>query len=78
MSEEVIRIRYKGKIHTRTVTRNYRGWYIMFSKGREYWFRKEAYVTTNYGWHLVNGTTLPDEFLAQIVEELERLNKNTP
>ena len=64
----IIRIRYQGKIHIREVTRNYRGWYIMTSKGREYWFRRDE-----NGWNLVNGTELPDKFMVQIAEQLEML-----
>lgn len=74
---EIIRIRYKGKIHTRHVIRNYRGWYIMSSKGKEYWFRKDpGYIATNFGWHLINGTFLPDEFLEQIAVQLEELQRS--
>jgi predicted RNA binding protein YcfA (HicA-like mRNA interferase family) len=64
----VIRIRYQGKIHSRTVTRNYRGWYIMTSKGSEYWFRKDE-----NGWNLINGTSLPENFMTQIAEQLDLL-----
>ena len=64
----IIRIRYQGKIHTRKVTRNYKGWYIMFSKGREYWFRRDE-----NGWNLIHGTVLPDKFMIQIAEQLEML-----
>ena len=64
----VIRIRYQGRIHSRTVTRNYRGWYIMVSRGREYWFNR-----TEDGWQLINGTSLPIEFIIQIGEELNKL-----
>ena len=64
----IIRIRYRGKIHVREVTRNHLGWYIMFSKGREYWFRRD-----HDGWNLVNGTFLPDKFKIQIAEQLEIL-----
>ena len=64
----VIRIRYQGRIHCRAVTRNYRGWYIMVSKGKEYWFNR-----TEDGWQLINGTSLPMEFIIQIGEELNKL-----
>lgn len=64
----VIRIRYQGKIHSRTVSRNYRGWYIMTSKGKEYWFSKDE-----NGWNLIKGPSLPENFMTQIVEQLEML-----
>ena len=64
----VIRIRYRGKIHIRVVTRNYRGWYIMSSKGKEYWFKRDA-----DGWNLIHGLTLPEKFIVQIAEQLEML-----
>jgi len=64
----VIRIRYKGKIHSREVTRNYKGWYILASKGKEYWFCKDG-----NSWNLINGNTLPENFLIQISEQLDML-----
>lgn len=63
----VIRIRYKGRIHTRKVTRNFRNWYIIYSKGKEYRFERGT-----EGWTLTKGE-LPAEFFIQITEQLEEL-----
>ena len=71
----IVRIRFKGKIHTRTVTRNFRGWYIMYSKGKEYRFVKDEFIEDNYGWHLFGDNTLDEVFLEQIAPQLEELYK---
>ena len=71
----IVRIRFKDKIHTRTVTRNFRGWYIMYSKGKEYRFVKDEFIEDNYGWHLFGENTLDEGFLAQIAPQLEELYK---
>lgn len=41
----LVRIRYRNKIHKRTVAGNFRGWYVMFSEGKEYRFER-----TDEGW----------------------------
>jgi hypothetical protein len=46
----------------------------MYSKGVEYWFRKNAEVEINHGWHLVNGTNLPDFMMKLISKEIECLS----
>ena len=68
----VIRIRYKGRIYIRKVIANFMGNYIMVSKGKEYWFKKdkEALFLHN-GWRLTSGGVLPIDFFEQIVEQLE-------
>ena len=71
----IVRIRFKGKIHTRTVTRNFRGWYIMYSKGKEYRFVKDEFIEDNYGWYLFGDNTLDEAFLEQIAPQLEELYK---
>ena len=73
----VVRIRYKGKIYVRTVTRNFRGWYIMVSKGKEYWFEKDYDVEENYGWKIRNSEQLDPEFLRQIAPQLEELYRSS-
>ena len=64
----IIRIRYQGKIHCRTVTRNFRGWYIMSSKGQEYWF-----IRDENGWSQTKGPSMPVNFMIQIAEQLDML-----
>ena len=71
----IITFKHAGRIYQRQIERDLRGIYIMHSKGIQYWFRKDADVKTNNGWHLVNGTTLPDFMMELISEELERLSK---
>jgi hypothetical protein len=65
--QHVIRIRYKGRIHTRKVTRNFRNWFIIYSRGKEYRFERGP-----EGWTLTKGE-LPMEFIIQIMEQLEEL-----
>ena len=69
-----IKFIYEGKEYTREVSRNFRGWWSMFSKGREYWFRKDPYIPENHGYHLINGTEIPPEFLSLIASELKKLD----
>ena len=64
----IIRIHHKGKIHIRDVTRNYKGWCIMTSKGKEYWFQRD-----DNGWNLIYGNILPESFMMQIAEQLDML-----
>ncbi|NEU09798.1 hypothetical protein GZH53_15835 [Flavihumibacter sp. R14] len=60
--------------YSREVTRNPQGIYILNSKGREYWFRKDfESQKKNYGWVLINGTSLPEEFLEQICSALQTI-----
>ena len=64
----VIRIRYKSRIFTRLVYRNFKGWYIMVGKDKtEYWFERGS-----AGWVLIKNN-LPEEFMVQIAEQLEEL-----
>ncbi|HEY0667639.1 MAG TPA: hypothetical protein VGD22_05655 [Sphingobacteriaceae bacterium] len=70
----VVRIRYKGRIYIRTVTRNLRGWFIMESKGKEYWFQKDP--DEHYGWRIISSNSIDQEFFEQIVPQLEELSKS--
>jgi hypothetical protein len=70
----VIRIRFNGKIFARTVIRNFRGWYIMTSKGKDYIFVKDEFMDLNYGWHLYGDNILEEGFLEQIAPQLEELS----
>lgn len=70
----IITLKQNGIIYQRLIERDSRGIYIMHSKGLQYWFQKDADVKTNHGWHLVNGTTLPDFMMALVATELERFN----
>jgi hypothetical protein len=71
----VVRISYNGKIYARTVKRNFRGEYIMASKGKDYLFVKDEFMDLNYGWYLYGENTLEDTFLEQIAPQLEELSK---
>jgi len=71
----IVRIRFKEKIYTRTVKRNFRGEYIMTSKGKDYLFVKDEFIDLNYGWHFYGENTLDDKFLEQIAPQLEELSK---
>ena len=68
----IITLKHNGRIYQRQIERDSRGIYIMHSKGVQYWFRKDEEVKTNNGWHLVNGTSLPDFMMELICEELEQ------
>ncbi|HEY0054959.1 MAG TPA: hypothetical protein VGB63_06350 [Pedobacter sp.] len=70
----IITIKHNGRIYQRHIERSSKGIYIMHSKGLQYWFRKDGDVRTNQGWHLVNGTTLPEFMMELISEELQRLS----
>ena len=70
----IITIKHNGTIYQRQIERNPQGVYIMYSKGVEYWFRKNAEVEINHGWHLVNGTNLPDFMMKLISKEIECLS----
>ncbi|MEJ6979520.1 hypothetical protein WG906_03610 [Pedobacter sp. P351] len=70
----IITLKYNGTIYQRNISRESKGIYIMTSKGNQYWFRKDSDVSTNRGWHLVNGTSLPDFMMELISEELEKLH----
>ena len=69
----IITLKHNGIIYQRLIERDSRGIYIMHSKGSQYWFRKDEEVRINHGWHLVNGTSLPDFMMELISQELERL-----
>jgi hypothetical protein len=71
----IITLKHEGKVYQRQIEKGSRGIYIMHSKGLEYWFRKDADVKANHGWHLVNGTHLPDFMMELISIELEILSK---
>lgn len=70
----IITLKYEGKVYQRVISRK-QGFYVMESKGVEYWFGKDVctYPAT-HGWHIVNGKTLPDFMIKLISEELERLS----
>lgn len=70
----IITLKYNGTIYQRTISRESKGIYIMTSKGKQYWFRKDADVHINKGWHLVNETSLPDFMMELISEELEKMS----
>jgi hypothetical protein len=70
----IITLKHNGRIYQRQIEESSRGIYIMHSKGLQYWFRKDADVKTNHGWHLVNGTSLPDFMMELISEQLECLS----
>lgn len=72
----IITLKHNGRIYQRQIERDSRGIYIMNSKGIQYWFRKDSDVKTNNGWHLVNGTSLPDFMIELISNELEELAIN--
>ena len=69
----IITIKYEGKIYQRVISRK-QGFYVMESKGIEYWFGKDfsKYPSTK-GWHIVNGKTLPEFMLQLVAIELEKL-----
>jgi hypothetical protein len=67
----VVRFRFKEKIYTRTVKRNFRGEYIMASKGKDYLFVKDEFMDLNYGWYIYGENTLDEKFLEQIAPQLE-------
>ena len=69
----IITIRYEGKIYQRVINRK-QGFYVMESKGEEYWFGKDfsKYPSTK-GWHIVKGKALPEFMLQLIAGELEKL-----
>jgi hypothetical protein len=71
----IVRLRFNGKIYSRTVKRNFRGEYIMASKGKDYLFVKDEFLDLKYGWHLYRENTLKDTFLGQIAPQLEELSK---
>ena len=73
----IITIKYHRRDYQREVSTDNKGMYIMVSKGKQYWFRKDPdYNKTNNGWHLVYRTSLPDDMLILISEELEKLNSS--
>jgi len=68
----VIWIEHKGILRKREVYESMPGVYIMHSKGRQYWFRKDRHVLTNFGWNEINGNPrLPQEYFGQIARQLE-------
>lgn len=69
----IITLKHNGRIYQRQIDRYKKDVYIMHSKGVQYWFRKDSDVKTNNGWHLVNGTSLPDFMMELISNELEQL-----
>ena len=71
----VVRFRFEGKIYTRTIKRNFRGEYIMTSKGKDYLFVKDEFMDLNYGWHVFGKNTLDGKFIEQIASQLEELSK---
>jgi hypothetical protein len=71
----IITLKHNGTIYQRNITKESKGIYIMTSKGKQYWFRKDSDVNKNGGWHLVNGTSLPDFMMELISHELEKLDK---
>lgn len=70
----VINIKYEGRVYQRTITRK-QGFYVMESKGVEYWFGKDIHYRggINHGWHLISSKPLPENIMPLITEELERL-----
>ena len=70
----IITIKHEGKVYQRVISRK-QGFYVMESKGVEYWFGKDfrKYPST-HGWHIVNGKTLPDFMMELVSEELQRLS----
>ncbi|HEY0056723.1 MAG TPA: hypothetical protein VGB63_15320 [Pedobacter sp.] len=70
----IITIKHNGTVYQRKIERNPKGIYIMYSKGVQYWFMKDAKVKTNNGWHLINGTNLPDFMMELISNEMECIN----
>jgi hypothetical protein len=72
----IITFKHEGKVYQRQIDKDPKGIFIMHSKGLQYWFRKDADIKTHNGWHLVNGTTLPDFMVELISDELEKLDSN--
>lgn len=71
----IITIKYEGKVYQRVITRK-KGFYVMESKGVEYWFANDIIkYRKTHGWHLISSTPLPDFMLELVAEELERLTK---
>lgn len=70
----IIEIKYQGKVYHRKITRK-QGFYVMESKGVEYWFGKDIHHRggINKGWQIVNSKTLPEHLMPLITDELERL-----
>jgi hypothetical protein len=55
----IITVKYDGKVYQRRIEKK-QGFYVMESKGVEYWFGKNIQNST-IGWHIVNGKSLPEE-----------------
>jgi hypothetical protein len=72
----IITFKHEGKVYQRRVERK-QGFYVMESKGVEYWFGKDVH-NTRIGWQIVNGKTLPEEFMKMVVLELEKLFQANP
>ena len=71
---ETITFTYNDKEYTTKVERGKdKRVFIITSKGREYWLRKDKYVHTHQGWQVINNNPLPDDIFDLIIEELEKL-----
>jgi hypothetical protein len=76
----IITFMHEGRVYQRRFTRK-KGFYVMESKGIEYFFAKDiSKWTPLHGWHIINGgRTLPPEFMQPICDELEKIYiKNNP
>lgn len=69
----IITFKHNGKVYRRQIQKYENGVYIIHSRGLQYWFRKDAHVTINNGWHQVNGSPLPDFMIELVAKELEKL-----
>ena len=71
----IITIKHEGRVYQRVISKK-QGFYVMESKGVEYWFANDIIkYRKTHGWHLISSTQLPDFMLELVAEELERLTK---
>lgn len=69
----IITFKHEGKVYQRRISRK-QGFYVMESKGEEYWFGRDISKTSpTKGWHIINQKTLSPEFLKLLSDELEKL-----
>lgn len=70
----IITFKHEGRIYQRVISKK-QGFYVMESKGLEYWFGKDfSNYPSTHGWHIVKGRSLPDFMMVLLSDELQRLS----
>ena len=70
----IITIKHEGRVYQRVISKK-QGFYVMESKGLEYWFGKDFHkYPSTHGWHIINDKSLPDFMMELVSHELQRLS----